>query len=163
MWEWLLQELKKASKEVTTNKHYGIERDDVVSNVILNLYKKPELAIELYESKSDIKPLLICMLKREVYAMKSKYFNSSKGQLSRYNSIIKVCEKYNIDPLPENAYKISVLINLEKNTNTYSIARVINVLSNNSVLSNNITSESIESKEEIFKDKYQIERRNKRG
>ena len=159
MWEWLLQELKKASKDITTNKHYMIEKDDVVSNVILNLYKKPEVALELYESKSDIKPLLICMLKREVYEMKSKYFKSSKSQLARYNVIIKVCKKYNIDPLPENAYKISEIVNSELNSNIYSIARVINIISNDSPLINKINSESLEEKEEKFKDKYKFERK----
>lgn len=67
------------------------------------------------------------MLKFELYEMNtsSKGFDN-KMAFSRYLRIIETCTKYKIDPIPDNAYKISAILN-DANSN-FSISGVYSLL-----------------------------------
>lgn len=110
MWAWILKELQKAVKALPFNKTVvGVEREDIVSLVALYLCQNQKLAKDIYE-KNNI-GLLYRLIKHEIYEQESKACFNGTSALSRYQRIIAVCEKYNIEPVPENAYKISALLN----------------------------------------------------
>lgn len=110
MWAWILKELQKAVKALPYNKTIvGVEKEDIVSLVALYLCQNQKMAKDIFENKKI--SMLYRLVKREIYEQESKCISSYKMELSRYQRIIAVCEKYDIQPVPENAYKISALLN----------------------------------------------------
>lgn len=126
MWSWILTELKKASRALPLSKNIvAVDRDDIVSNVMLYLLSRPEVAEDIYNRKQI--GSLYQLAKFEIYNQNSKMFFDNKMELSRYQRIMAVCQKYNIEPIPENAYKISAL--LENGNANFTISCVIALLS----------------------------------
>ena len=110
MWAWILKELQKAVKALPFNKAVvGVEKEDIVSLVALYLCQNQKMAEDIYENKKI--SMLYKLAKREIYEQESRQVSSYKMELSRYQRVIAVCEQYGIQPVPENAYKISALLN----------------------------------------------------
>lgn len=120
MWEWLMQQLKSAAKSVG---NYN-DKDDIIAEVLLQLLEDKNLATKIYKSKNV--GILYAMLKYKQFELNSKYGFENKIALSRYLRIINCCEKYGIEPVPENAYKIVALI--EDFNNNFSIEGVRDLL-----------------------------------
>ncbi len=148
MWNWILIELKKAVKAIHLNKNItGVDEDDIVSNVAVYLCLHQDIATEIYTDKKI--GYLYKLVKTEIYEQKSKMLFSSKIELSRYQRIIAVCEKYGIEPIPANAYKISAL--LENGSANFTISGVIALLSADSPVNHGYIrrEESLETMKEI--------------
>ena len=128
MWEWLTKQTQRVLNTLGLNAHYiDVNAEDIVQNVLINLLADENLARDIYENKKY--RLLYTIVKREVYASEASGF-SNKMELSRFQRIMSVCSKYNIDPIPENAYKISAILdNADDNNYEFSIASVASKLS----------------------------------
>ncbi|MCM1231608.1 MAG: hypothetical protein NC489_15935 [Ruminococcus flavefaciens] len=122
MWNWIMNELYNACKTVGVSKSSGAETDDVVQDVCIQLLEKKEYAKEIYDGRKTW--LLAKLVKAQIYESKSKLFFENKMELSRYQRIISVCDRYGIEPDPANAYKISAVMN----ERTYSIAMIASLL-----------------------------------
>lgn len=126
MWHWIMDELQKAVNGLRFNKQYiDVERDDIVQNVAITLLNNPELAKDIYDNKKV--GTLYVIVKREIYNNEAKFYFENKMELSRFQRIIAVCEKHGIKPIPENAYKISAI--LETGNNNFTISGVESLLS----------------------------------
>lgn len=126
MWEWILATLNRAVNACNLNKaKLGyLEKDDIVSNVAYYLCQNVQLAETLYCQHNVT--YLYTLVRRELYEQESKTGFANKGELCHYQKIMEVCEQYNIPAIPENAYKISTLI--DSDYRYYSIAAVSNIL-----------------------------------
>lgn len=133
MWQWILENLTRAVKSIPLSNNIValVGKDDIVSNVCLYLCEHQDVAKEIYENKKV--PYLYTLAKREVYEQQSKMFFDNKVELSRYQRIIAVCEKYGIEPKVENAYKISAILDDQSN---FSITGVMAILSADTPLHN---------------------------
>lgn len=150
MWQWILENLTRAVKSINLSKNIiAVDKEDIVSNVCLYLCEHQDIAKEIYEHKKI--PYLYTLAKREVYEQQSKMFFDNKVELSRYQRIIAVCEKYGIEPKVENAYKISAVLDDQSN---FSITGVMIILSADTPLHNGyLTREvSFDEWEEKFND-----------
>lgn len=126
MWEWILSELRKVVKALPLNDCIvGIEKDDIVSLVTVSLCQNPDMAKRIYENKEI--GLLYTLAKKEIYNQRGKMFFENKQEFSRFQRIMAVCEKYDIEPVPSNAYKISAI--LENGFANFTISGVITLLS----------------------------------
>lgn len=122
MWAWILKELQKSVRALSLNSAaIGVEKEDIVSLVIIKLCQNEALAKDIYDNKK--KGYLYRLIKQEIYEQSSKDFFDNRMQLSRYQRIIAVCEKYNIEPRPENAYKISALLD-----NSYADFTILGIM-----------------------------------
>lgn len=125
MWSWILRELEKAVKATQVNKAVvGMEQEDIVSLAAVRLCQNPKMAKDIYDNKRV--GVLYRLVKRVIYEEESKQSCSYKMELSRYQRVLAVCDRYNIEPLPENAYKISALLNDSSN---FAISGVFALLS----------------------------------
>lgn len=122
MWEWIMNELYTVCKATGISKSSGTETDDVVQDVCMQLLQRKEYAKEIYENKKT--GLLLKLVKAQAYESKSRLFFENKVELSRYQRIVSVCERYGIEPDSANAYKISALMNEQQ----YSIAMIASLL-----------------------------------
>lgn len=126
MWTWIMNELQKAVKALPLNKQVvSVEKDDIVQNVALTLLNNPDLAKNIYENKRV--GVLYAIAKREIYDNEGTFYFENKMELSRFQRIMAVCKKYDIVPIPENAYKISAL--LENRHNNFTISGIVSLLS----------------------------------
>ena len=133
MWSCLTQDITRACKMVRFNSNIlgNTASEDVGQNVLLYLLEHPDTAELLLQlrSKDERKSMqyLIRLVKAEIFDMqaKSQMVFASKDMYSRYQRVVKVCEKYNIEPVPENAYKIAGIMDDDK---TFSIAIVASLL-----------------------------------
>ena len=128
MWKWLLE---KTERIINTcfriNRNLiTLERDDIVQEVMLKLNLDSETAKKIYNEKNT--KLLFTIVRSEIYEAESKSNFSNKMELSRFQRILAVCDRYGISPVPENAYKISALIDKGKNQYEFSINSVANLL-----------------------------------
>lgn len=123
MWNWILDELKTACRITGVSKHSGTEAEDVISEVCLQLIANPEYAKEIYEGKKTW--LLLKLVKAQIYDSKSKLSFDNRTEFSRYQKISLVCEKYGIEPIPENAYKIEAVMD----SGSMSISTIAVILS----------------------------------
>jgi hypothetical protein len=132
MWEWLLNELQKAVKALKVNSSItSVDEDDIVSIVAIYLFQNKTLATKIYNDKNI--GLLYKLVRHEIYEQKSKMFFENKMELSWYQRIIAVCEKYDIEPVPANAYKISALLEDTTTSKNFSIAGIVDLLSSNTL------------------------------
>lgn len=126
MWAWILKELQKAVKALPFNKALvGVEKEDIVSLVALYLCQNQKMAKDIYEKKNI--GLLYRLIKHEIFEQESKMCFNGTSAFSRYQRIIALCEKYDIEPIPENAYKISALLN--NSFSDFTISGVVTLLS----------------------------------
>ncbi len=127
-WNWFIRELKIIFWKTKINQQYtdNVENiDDMIQETIMQLLQNPKLAQTIYEEKNL--NLLTRIAKRQIFKSTSRLHFSTKEAYSRYQKIIKVCKKYDIDPIPENAYKISALI---EDNHHLTISLVESLLSN---------------------------------
>ena len=125
MWEWILQELNNAYKNVygkSSKNNSKVNADDVISEVCMVLIQNPTFAHEIYIKKKTW--LLAKLIRTQIYENYSKVYFDNKTDYSRYQHIIEICNTYNIAPVSENAYKISAVMN---NTE-YGINRIERLL-----------------------------------
>ncbi len=108
MWSWIIKELYNACQITGINKRIGIQADDVVQDVCMQLLQNPKYAEEIYENEKAW--LLVKLVKSQIYDSESKLYFDNKMDFSRYQKIIAVCDEYGIEPIAENAYKISSIM-----------------------------------------------------
>lgn len=122
MWEWLNTAVRELVRLYRISSSLG-DRDDISQEVLMYLNKDISLAEKIFEEKN--KCLLYTIIKKIIFRESAKSKGFKKDTLTHYNRIINVCDKHGIEPSPENAYKISEIIN-ESN---YSIVYVKSLLS----------------------------------
>ena len=128
MWEWIITELRKIVKILPlSNCVTGIEKDDIISIVLVYLFQNKSIAKKIYENKEI--GLLYTIAKKEIYNQRGKLFFDNKQDFSRFQRIMAACEKYGIEPKVENAYKIAVV--LEDEFANFTISGVVSLLSQN--------------------------------
>ena len=112
MWEWIMATLdhicQKNNVAVLSN---SLEADDIKSEVCILLLKNKELAKNIYEKKDFF--YLRKLVKRMIYELRAGQYFSNKEYFSRFQRIEFVCQKYGIEMSPENAYKISNMMEHE--------------------------------------------------
>lgn len=127
MWDWLMEELQKATKALHTKKELvDVDNDDIIQNILLMLLDNQELAQDIYAKRNV--GVLYTIVRRELYAEEAValYFDN-KMDLSRFQRIIEACEEYNIEPKSQNAYKVAAL--LGDDHNNFTITTVTRLLS----------------------------------
>lgn len=129
MWNWIFSETQKAVKALPFGKNVeyatASDKDDLVSSVITYLIENPKLAKDIYKNKKI--GVLYQLARYEVFEKEREMCCAkNKWELSRYKKIAGVCEKYDIEPIPKNAYKISAL--LEDKAPDYNISGVAALL-----------------------------------
>ena len=127
-WKWFFIELKRIFRKTSVNpKCIGNDEnvEDLVQDTILILLKQPNLAEKIYEENNV--NLLASIAKKQIFKSRAKLYFSNKEAFSRYQKVLKVCEMYQIEAIPENAYKISGLI---ENNHHLTIALVESLLTN---------------------------------
>lgn len=118
MWEWILTTLNKIGSRIKNSEKI----DDAIQETCMLLLQDDKLAENIYSKKNIA--LLTKLLHVQLYEQTSKLYFENKVEFVRYQKIYSVCEKYNIQPIPENAYKIAGIID----ESPYSIALVENIL-----------------------------------
>ena len=111
MWEWLMTKATEIVKsKYKDNNIRSYQRDDVIQEIMVYLFNDKPLAERIYKEKSV--GLLYRISKSVMFELKSKSEGrfSNKKMYSKYMCIQKICEKYNISPIPDNAYKIAAAI-----------------------------------------------------
>ena len=109
MWEWLAQKVSELVRmRYTSETIRSTSRDDVVQEVMMYLFEHKDYAEKIYKQKS------VGMVYRTViniiYQLKAKDMNLDTSDSSRLSIIYQKCEEYNIEPIPQNAYKIAAII-----------------------------------------------------
>ena len=117
MWEWLQTATKAICYNLIANK---TEAEDVASDVIVELLKDKKYAERIYKhGQKDTdkykygKCCVLVKLIQEQYAYHriGRYFAENRKTASKYTilylQIQEVCKKYNIAPVPRNAYLIA--------------------------------------------------------
>ena len=136
MWEWLMNELKKIVYSLRVNRTIvAVGEDDIVMEIMLYLWQDKDLAEEIYQNKKI--GLLYHMAKKEIYECKSKQFFDNKMQFSWWQRVKEVCDKYNIEMRPENAYKVAAI--LEETSPNFNISGIASLLSMDNPLNNGFT------------------------
>lgn len=124
MWEWIFHECVGILKKYTLAAE---DKDDIIQETMIYLFSCPETAQEIYNNYSSNGLSLLkkivnhAVLERNAYA-----FFDDKRDYSIYKKVLRICEKYSIHPIPENAYKIAPLMG-ELNCN-YTIVAIENLL-----------------------------------
>lgn len=125
VWMWIMDELRKAVKALPLSKRFvDVEKDDIMQNVALILLNDSKLAKDIYDNKKV--GALYTIVRREIYNNEATFFFENKMDFCRFQRIMAVCEKYGIQPILENAYKISAL--LETGNNNFTISGVASLL-----------------------------------
>ena len=122
-WEWLIDKLKMVSY-LLKSRSYISEQDieDITADVLENLARKPEKAKYIAETQNTA--YLVKMFKaRTQHYVVLEDFDTDK-HTDNWFRIKKVCDTYNIEPVPQNAYKIETFINDKRLT----IAVIENIL-----------------------------------
>lgn len=112
MWEWIQKTLYQQVKNIRVNKSLvgTADADDIVQNVMLHLFQNESIAEEIYKEKKIA--LLYTLAKKDLYKQECLELNlSNKALLYRIQTILKCCEEHNIAVSPDNAYKISIILN----------------------------------------------------
>jgi len=128
MWEWIIKNLNKLIKENDINSIKAhLETDDVKSEVCMVLLQDKSMAEAIYQKRNTA--YLNKMIKHTIYEMKSRHHFKNKVEFSRFQRIQLVCEKYGIDMIPANAYKISHIMEHDNySTEEFSIVHIIKIL-----------------------------------
>ena len=127
MWEWIREELMIAmkSKKIPKEFEIGSDKEDIVQEICLELYKYPQYAEKIYEEKNTM--LIYGILKRQICRKTALKFFHNVVYFTAFKYVTQCCEEFNIEAIPENAYKISVLMEYAYNKKE-SIATVVMVL-----------------------------------
>lgn len=108
MWEWIMTKTTEIVRAKYKNESIkGIQRDDVVQEIMMYLFANKELAEKIYEEKSV--GLLYSISKNIIFQLGSQGFKDKLEKL-RYIYVQKICEQFGIEPLPKNAYKVAAIV-----------------------------------------------------
>lgn len=113
MWEWISKQLYWACNCIGFNRNIlgtECEEDDVVQDVCMYLYEHKDYAQKIYEKQDRAFPLLIRLVEARIFEYQSKLYFDNKQEFFKFRKIMSVCEENGIDPIPENAYKVSAII-----------------------------------------------------
>lgn len=109
MWEWLMTKTTEIVKsKYKDNNIRSYQRDDVIQEIMMYLFNDKPLAEKIYKEKSV--GLLYRISKSVMFGLKSEGRFSNKKMYSKYMCVQRMCEKYNISPIPDNAYKVAAVI-----------------------------------------------------
>lgn len=95
------------------------DKDDIIQELIVNLFDSPDIAEVIYNKRQAEG---VSMLKARIrYAIMlhnaPEYFDNHRDYAA-YLSVVSVCQQYNISPIAENAYKIAPLMDGNDRCNT---------------------------------------------
>lgn len=108
MWEWLSDNTRAILKGIKFDSRIG-DADDIAQETLTYLFHKPsEVAEGIYRDKNLA--LLRTIIKKVIFTEAAKMNGIKRMALTYYRTISDVCEKYGIEKIPENAYKISGLL-----------------------------------------------------
>ncbi len=131
-----MDELQKIANSLKVNRTIiSVGEDDIVSEVILYLLQNQDIAEDIYRNKK--RGFLYHLDKKEIFNQRGKMFFKNKMEFSWWQRVRDVCEAHNIDMRPENAYKISAI--LEETSPNFNISGVISLLSPDNPLNNGFT------------------------
>lgn len=119
MWEWLMVK----TNEIVRTKYNGTAimstaHDDVVQEVMLYLFENKKIADRIYKEKAV--GLLYTICKKTIYKLQSKVVFKDHTEKVRYNLIRSICSEYEIEAVPQNAYKVVAVIQNSKNISSAS-------------------------------------------
>lgn len=127
MWEWIYQEIYKIIRYYNLTKE---DKEDIVQETINSLLDCPEEAEKIYNNRtSGGLKLLKKHIKCSVFAYNAAQLFETKMDYYVYIAVLKVCEKYNISPIPKNAYKIQPIIYGTVPTKLSTISQIERILS----------------------------------
>ncbi len=137
MWAWILDELRKIVYSLKVNRTItSVDEDDIISEIVLYLCQNQNVAEDIYNNKKI--SFLYSLARKEIYNQQGQQFFNNKMEFSWWQRIKDVCEKYEIEMRPENAYKISAI--LEETSPNFNISGIINLLSADNPLNNGYAS-----------------------
>lgn len=119
MWETLLSECSKIAANNIRNEQ---DADDCIQDVMLKLMNDPDKIRQMDENA--LRGYLKKMIKISIFEKYSMEVAKNKTAYWRYKQISMVCEKYMIQPTPQNAYLIAPLMEDEQ----YTISAVERIL-----------------------------------
>lgn len=99
MWETLLSECSKIAANNIRNKQ---DADDCIQDVMLKLMNDPDKIEQMDENA--LRGYLKKLIKISIFEKYSMEVAKNKTAYWRYKQISMVCEKYMIQPTPQNAY-----------------------------------------------------------
>ena len=123
MWEWLNKNANELVGIVKIDPFIG-DRDDIVQETMMYLLDNQELAQKIYATKS--RSLLFNIMKKVIFRENAKASGLKRDALTHLNKVTEICERYKIEKIVDNAYKISGVIDDPK----FSIVYVSTLLSN---------------------------------
>lgn len=147
MWEWLNQKVSNIVFKLYREGYIsGVSSDDVKQEILVELFQSEELARAIYKSENI--RLLYQICKTKIYELNSKQFFGSKEEYQKYTLILKTCKDYGIEPKPENAYKISAILqNMKIRQRYFGITYICTLLNRDSILKYGSTIRECELKE----------------
>lgn len=109
MWEWLMTKTTEIVKSKYKDENIkGLQRDDVVQEIMMYLFGNKALAEKIYAEKSV--GLLYSISKSVIFGLGSEGVFKDKLEKLRYIYVQKICEQFGIEPVPENAYKVAAVV-----------------------------------------------------
>lgn len=133
MWETLMQKVTVIVKaRYKDNNVKSMNRDDVVQEIMMYLFGNKQLAEQIYEKSEWGLLYRICIA--TIYDLQSRGVFKSKQERHQYCYILHSCDKYDIVPSAENAYKIAAIIYNDPNISAvskksiYTIAAIAKLL-----------------------------------
>lgn len=126
MWEWLMQKVTEIVRmKYKDNNIRSMQRDDVIQEIMMYLFEDKTLAEKIYKEKKI--GLLYCISKNVMFDLNSKDVFKSKAERSRYLYVQKICVDWDVEPVPENAYKIVAIIRHDPNISAVSKKKVYTI------------------------------------
>ncbi len=127
VWSWIYENLDKLITTVGLSKSSGIEREDMIQDTVIYIYKYgQEKGINLAKKmfKDNNIGLLLSILRKNIDLKNGMQFFDTNSDFIRYKKIHSICVKYGIKEDYKNAYLISAMIG-EK---VFSIALIESIL-----------------------------------
>lgn len=109
IWKWYVEQLNIVSRFFAKKfSHETIEADDVIGDILLDLLADIAKAEEIYQ-KGNLSAVFT-LFKRKVNSMKGAEMGyKNDTDICYYHKIMKICNRYGIEPKTDNAYKIWAL------------------------------------------------------
>lgn len=109
LWEWLAKKtaeiVKRRYKDGTIK---GYDRDDVTQEVLMYLFDNKEYAQKIYEQQSF--SMLYQVVRAVIFRLQDKNSFLEFRERSLLAMISKICSEYGIEPVSENAYKVTAVL-----------------------------------------------------
>ena len=127
MWKWLLHETEKLVNSThITNSLY--DKNDLVQEIMMRLVRYNDKAVQIYQNNQI--GLLRDIINKKLFEVNIQTCPSAYLDV-RKKTIEKKCRELGIEPIPQNAYKISPFM-LQSNK-IYSISYIEQLLSDEAV------------------------------